>query len=77
MHSFDPKPYVRFDRATTGTPLPATLREFPEALASYIRATKPGEHDRERVAVLHYEGLPFAKRAEVLAALAGETHHEA
>lgn len=51
-------------------PLNSTLRAFPDALASYIKATKPGELDRERVAVLHYAALPFAQRAEVLAALA-------
>ena len=51
-------------------PLNSTLRLFPDALAGYIKATKPGEHDRERVAVTHYLALPFEQRAEVLAALA-------
>lgn len=51
-------------------PLNSTLRLFPDALAGYIKATKPGELARERVAVTHYLALPWADKVAVLSALA-------
>ena len=45
-------------------------RPFTQALADYIRKTEPGEHTRERVAVIHYLALPLSDRFEVLMELA-------
>lgn len=70
MFAPDPKTYERqYDRHAI-RPLDSTLRAFPEALASYIKATKPGEDDRKRTAVAHYAGLPFPDKCAVLDALA-------